>query len=224
MLYVSHEVKDAPPVPTTPEYALAPGATKLPCVIETAMNSDVEGYFTAKVSTNVYDTATVCFRRACVNCASPEPTVFLREGTHRLGGPMTIDTPLHAEHQLDQLAGQFAHWRQTRPRPFAPIPSALWDQAVALAAALPPARVAHHIRVRVADLTKQMVARQVAPLAGPAPTSLGFVEVPPAPARPQATPTMQLELSRADGTRLSIHGAASTVPLETVLRAFLEGR
>src|SRR5207245_7626721 len=58
MLYVSHEVKDAPPVPTTPEYALAPGATKLPCVIETAINSDVEGYFTAKVSANVYDTAT----------------------------------------------------------------------------------------------------------------------------------------------------------------------
>src|SRR5437870_12172347 len=83
----------------------------------------------------------VCFRRACVNCASPEPTVFLIEGTHGLGGPMTIDTPLHAEHQLDQLAGQFAHWRQTRPRPFAPIPSALWDQAVALAAAFPPARV-----------------------------------------------------------------------------------
>jgi len=58
MLYVSHEVKDAPPVPKTPEYALAPGATKLPCVIETAINSDVEGYFTAKVSANVYDTAT----------------------------------------------------------------------------------------------------------------------------------------------------------------------
>jgi type IV secretory pathway VirB10-like protein len=58
MLYVSHEVKDAPSVPKTPEYALAPGATKLPCVIETAINSDVEGYFTAKVSANVYDTAT----------------------------------------------------------------------------------------------------------------------------------------------------------------------
>jgi type IV secretory pathway VirB10-like protein len=41
-----------------PEYTLAPGATKLPCIIETAINSDVEGYFTAKVSTNVYDTAT----------------------------------------------------------------------------------------------------------------------------------------------------------------------
>ena len=58
MLYVSHEVKDAPSASKTPEYTLAPGATKLPCVIETAINSDVEGYFTAKVSTNVYDTAT----------------------------------------------------------------------------------------------------------------------------------------------------------------------
>jgi type IV secretory pathway VirB10-like protein len=58
MLYVSHEVKDTPAPPKIPEYALAPGATKLPCVVETAINSDVEGYFTAKVSTNVYDTAT----------------------------------------------------------------------------------------------------------------------------------------------------------------------
>ncbi len=58
MLYVSHEVQDAPAPPRTPAYTLAPGATKLPCVMETAINSDVEGYFTAKVSTNVYDTAT----------------------------------------------------------------------------------------------------------------------------------------------------------------------
>ncbi len=27
---------------------------------------------------------------------------------------MKIETPLHADHQLDQLAGQFEHWRQTR--------------------------------------------------------------------------------------------------------------
>src|SRR5439155_10490641 len=44
--------------PGTTEYPLAPGATKLPCIVETAVNSDVEGYSTAKVSTNVYDTAT----------------------------------------------------------------------------------------------------------------------------------------------------------------------
>jgi type IV secretory pathway VirB10-like protein len=58
MLFVSHDLKEPPPKPSAAEYTLAPGATKLPCLIETAINSDVEGYFTAKVSTNVYDTAT----------------------------------------------------------------------------------------------------------------------------------------------------------------------
>jgi type IV secretory pathway VirB10-like protein len=58
MLFVHHEVKEARPQPRTREYTLAPGTTKLPCIVETSMNSDVEGHFTAKVSTNVYDTAT----------------------------------------------------------------------------------------------------------------------------------------------------------------------
>ena len=46
---------------------------------------------------------------------------------------MQIETPLHAEHQLDQLAGQFEHWRQTRTHPSERFPQALWDHAVALA-------------------------------------------------------------------------------------------
>jgi type IV secretory pathway VirB10-like protein len=60
MLYVAHELPAgaASAKSAAPTYTLAPGATKLACQIETAMNSDVEGYFTAKVSTNVYDTAT----------------------------------------------------------------------------------------------------------------------------------------------------------------------
>jgi hypothetical protein len=58
MLFVSHEIKEAPPGPKAPEYTLAPGTTKLPCTVETVMNSDVPGYFTCKVSANVYDTAT----------------------------------------------------------------------------------------------------------------------------------------------------------------------
>ena len=40
-----------------PTYVLAPG-TFLPCAVETKMNSEVEGYFTAKVNQNVYDSAT----------------------------------------------------------------------------------------------------------------------------------------------------------------------
>src|SRR5262249_40939861 len=59
MLFVEHQLKEPEAVKSkVPEYTLAPGATKLPCVLETAINSDVEGYFTAKVSTNIYDTAT----------------------------------------------------------------------------------------------------------------------------------------------------------------------
>ena len=57
---------------------------------------------------------------------------------------MKIDTPVHAEHQLDQLAGQFAQWRQTRTQPSERIPEPLWHQAVALTPALSPSRVAKH--------------------------------------------------------------------------------
>jgi len=52
---------------------------------------------------------------------------------------------------------------------------------------------------------------------------VGFVEVPPVLARPQATATIQLELSRADGTRLCLHAPAATLPLAAVVRAFVEG-
>ncbi len=136
---------------------------------------------------------------------------------------MTITTPLHAEHQLDQLAGQFVHWRQTRTHPYERIPHELWEHAVALASALPPTRVAKQLRVRLADLKKQMAARREA-TAALAPLPLGFVEVPPAAAWPQPTAAPHIELSRTDGTRLCIHAPESTLPLLAVVRAFLEVR
>ena len=139
---------------------------------------------------------------------------------------MTIQAPLHADHQLDQWAGQFAHWRQTRTHPGERIPHPLWEQAVALAAALPPSRVAKQLRLRLADLKKQMAARQAALPAGP-PASVGFVEVPQVPTRPPssapASATLQLELSRADGTRLCLHAPVATLPLDALIRAFVEG-
>src|SRR4030095_6968542 len=97
---------------------------------------------------------------------------------------MQIETPLHAEHQLDQLAGQFEHWRQTRTHPSERFPQALWDHAVALAAALPPARVAKQLRVRLTDLKKHMATPPAASVTPP-PLALGFVEVPAAPSWPQ---------------------------------------
>jgi hypothetical protein len=136
---------------------------------------------------------------------------------------MNMQASLHADHQLDQLAGQFAHWRQTRTHPGERIPHPLWEQAVALAAALPPSRVAKQLRLRLADLKKQMERRHTAP-ATLVPLPLGFVEVPPAPAWPLPSATTQLELSRPDGTRLRIHSPTSTLALDAVVRAFVEGR
>jgi hypothetical protein len=132
---------------------------------------------------------------------------------------MKIESPLHAEHQLDQLAGQFEHWRQTRTHPGERFPQALWDQAVAVAATLPPARVAKQLRLRLTDLKKQMATPHAA-----SSLPLGFVEVPSAPAGPQPTAVTPLELARADGTRLCLHAPMSPLLLDTVVRAFVEGR
>jgi hypothetical protein len=132
---------------------------------------------------------------------------------------MQIESPLHAEHQLDQLAAQFEHWRQTRTHPSERFPQALWDQAVALATALPPARVAKQLRLRLIDLKKQMAAPPAAPA-----LPLGFVEVPSTPASPPPAVATQLELARADGTRLCLHTPLSPLLLDTLVRAFVEGR
>ena len=136
---------------------------------------------------------------------------------------MTITTPLHGDHQLDQLAAQFAHWRQTRVHPSERIPRELWEHAVALAATLPPSRVAQQVRVRLADLKKQMAARHQA-TAALAPLPLGFVEVPSVPAGPPPTGTTQIELARADGPRLCIHTPLAPLLLDALVRAFVEGR
>jgi hypothetical protein len=136
---------------------------------------------------------------------------------------MTITTPWHTDHHLDQLAGQFDHWRQTRTHLSERIPQALWDQAVALTATVPPARVAKQLRLRLADLKKQMEPRQGS-AAAVVPEPLGFVEMPLAPAELARQEAAHLELSRADGTRLSIHAPASLLSLDTVVRAFVEGR
>jgi hypothetical protein len=136
---------------------------------------------------------------------------------------MKIESPLHAEHQLDQLAGQFEHWRQTRTHPSERFPHALWDQAVALAATLPPSRVAKQLRLRLTDLKKQMATPHAVPPAAPL-MPLGFVEVPSAPDGPQPTAATQLELSRADGTRLCLHAPMSPLLLDALVRAFVEGR
>jgi hypothetical protein len=131
---------------------------------------------------------------------------------------MTLTTPLQAEHQLDQLAGQFEHWRQTRPQAGAHIPEPLWAQAVALAVVLPPTRVAKQLRVKIAQLRRRLAAQPQ--LGAPAPPP-GFVEVPrPAPALPSHG-DLTVECQRSDGARLTLHAPAPA--LRTIVQCFLEG-
>ena len=56
-LHIVNKLEPMPPVPLVKEYTLAPGG-KIPFILETKIVSDVEGYLTGRVSSNVYDTAT----------------------------------------------------------------------------------------------------------------------------------------------------------------------
>ena len=132
------------------------------------------------------------------------------------------NTSLPTDHQLDQLASQFEHWRQNRSHPSECIPQPLWDQAAALARVLPRSRVAQHLRVSPSDLNKHMATLNGSKPATP-PTLPRFVEVPPTPAWPPATAAMEIELERPDGARLRLRCPESTAPVAALVRAFLEG-
>jgi hypothetical protein len=134
---------------------------------------------------------------------------------------MKIDTPLHADHQLDQLSGQFGHWRQNRSHSHERIPDPLWDQAVALTSTLSTSRVAKHLRLGVSDLKKQIANRQCQ-TAAPMPTAPSFVEVPSRPAQHTGLGRLEVELQRPDGARLRIHSPDASLPLAAIVRSFLE--
>ena len=135
---------------------------------------------------------------------------------------MKMETPLHTAHQLDQLAGQFEHWRRTRSHPSERIPQRLWEQAAALAQVLPHCRVAQHLRLSPNDLKKHMVTqRDSKPTDSPTPWQ--FVEVPPTPACSPATVAMEIALERPDGARLRLRCPESTSSVAALVQTFLEG-
>ena len=134
---------------------------------------------------------------------------------------MQIDTLLHADHQLDQLSGQFEHWRQSRSHSHDRIPEHLWDQAVALTSTLSVSRVAKHLKLGGSDLKQQIAKRQ-----GPTtiPRAPGFVEVPSLPAQHLGLGSLEVELHRTDGARLRIHSPDASLPLAAIVHCFLEVR
>jgi hypothetical protein len=133
---------------------------------------------------------------------------------------MALTIPLQAEHQLDQLAGQLEHWRQSRAQAGAHIPEPLWAQAVALATVLPPPRVAKQLRVKIAQLRRRLAAPL--PLSAPAPPS-GFVEVPLPPAALPGHGSLTVEFQRPDGARLHLHAPDTALPLLALVQCLLEG-
>jgi len=131
---------------------------------------------------------------------------------------MNIETPLHTDHQLDQLAGQFEHWRRTRSHPSERIPEHLWKQAAALARVLPYCRVAQHLRLSPTDLKKHMATtRDSKPVTVPR-----FIEVPSMVAGSCATQVIDIELERRDGARLRMRCPESTSSVTALVQAFLE--
>ena len=134
---------------------------------------------------------------------------------------MNTNTSLHADHQLDQLAGQFDLWRQPRSHHGECLPQPLWDQAATLAQLLPYTRVAKHLHLSARALKAHMAERPGAPSAPPR-TPPPFVEVPTAPPLPPVAAAMELELERPDGARLRLRCPASASPVAALVRAFLE--
>ena len=132
---------------------------------------------------------------------------------------MKTSTLLHTDHQLDQLAGQFEHWRRTRSHPAERIPTRLWKQAAALARVLPYSRVAQHVRVSPSDLKKHMATPHDAKPA----TSPRFVEVPPPPAGSSTPQAMDIELERPDGARLRLRCSEFASSVVALVQTFLEG-
>jgi len=134
---------------------------------------------------------------------------------------MKTMTPAQAEHQLISVADRFDEWRQTRPTRAEPIPQHLWEQAIALTAMFPLTCVARRLRVSGGELKKRGAAHHAAPSV-PTSTALGFVEVTATPVWPSPAVGTEIELSRADGTRLRIHSHEPQPPLVALVRTFLE--
>jgi hypothetical protein len=136
---------------------------------------------------------------------------------------MKLDTPLHTDHQLDQRAAQFEHWRQSRSHPHDRIPEPLWDQAVTLTQTLSPSRVAKHLRLRVSALKKQITQRQ-GQAGMPRRVPAGFIEVPKPSTQPQGPGSMAVEVHRPDGARLRQHAPHGSRPLAAIVQSFLAAR
>jgi hypothetical protein len=123
-----------------------------------------------------------------------------------------LNTPIE-----NAITHQFAQWRQSRRTPRGRIPKPLWAQAVTLARVLPCVRVAKQLGLTPQALKRRRDATDSA-LAPTPPHSPHFVEV----AAAWHTPTAEVEVQQADGTRMRITYSAASPALAPLLQTFLE--
>lgn len=127
-----------------------------------------------------------------------------------------------ADHELNEAAKQFEHWRATRQSRREPIPQALWDEAARVSRRLPISWVARTLRLSAGELKRQRERRGERASVGRAqPVSPSTAVFVPAMAS-QATclPGAEFEVHRLDGSRLCIRYPGDA-PVGAVLRAFL---
>lgn len=127
----------------------------------------------------------------------------------------------HVEEYLHHVTQQFAQWRASRTTPRGRIPQPLWAQAIALTQHFPLTRVAQQLGLTPQVLKRRREATRTVAVPPPAPCPAHFVEV-QAPA--WRTATTEVEVQRADGTRLRIIYSDSVPALVPLLPTFLETR
>jgi hypothetical protein len=125
------------------------------------------------------------------------------------------------EEHLRHVTEQFAQWRASRTTPRGRIPTPLWAQAIALTQQLPLTRVAKQLGLTPQVLKRRREATRTVAVPPPSPCTPHFVEV-QAPAWRMST--AEVEVQRADGTRLRITYSDSVPALVPLLQTFLETR
>jgi hypothetical protein len=123
------------------------------------------------------------------------------------------------EEHLRHVTQQFAQWRANRTTPRGRIPKPLWAQAIALTQHLPLTRVAKQLGLTPQVLKRRRGEVRTVPVPPPLPCAPAFVEVQAPTWRP---PTAEVEVQRADGTRLRIICSDSAPALVPLLQTFLE--
>jgi hypothetical protein len=134
---------------------------------------------------------------------------------------MTQLPSTQVEEQLSHVTQQFAQWRASRPTPRGRIPQPLWAQAIALTQQLPLTRVAKQLGLTPQVLKQRREATRTVAVPPPSPCPPHFVEVQAPAWRMSAA---EVEVQRADGTRLRIIYSDSVPALVPLLQTFLETR